>query len=94
MPEPVRLTVPVDDRYRVLGPEVASKYAELVGGTAADGASLAAALTEAVDKLLAASGSADGIELAFEPGPDGVEISLTCGAQSAVVRHPLLASKE
>ena len=94
MAEPFTLTVSVDERYRVLAPEVAGKYAGLLGGSAADGEALAAALGEAVTALVAGNESADVIELAFQPGEDGVEVQLTCGERSAVVSHSLLASKD
>jgi hypothetical protein len=94
MPEPFKLTVPADERYRVLAPEVAGKYVELMGGTAADGTALAAALNDAVDTLLAGGGPADGIEVAFRPGADGIEVNVAYGGRSTVINHPPLASKE
>jgi hypothetical protein len=93
MPEPFTLTVPTDPRYRVLGPEVASKYAELVGGSETGGAGLAEALSEAI--AVVARGAAPGahVQLAFRPTPEGVEVRLTCGTHSTVVRHQIPARK-
>ena len=93
MSEPFSLTVPTDPRYRALGPEVASKYAEIVGGSETDGAGLARALTDALAGV--AKGAAPGahVDLAFRPTPDGIEVRLTCGTHTTVVRHPIPARK-
>jgi hypothetical protein len=93
MSEPFTLTVPTDPRYRVLGPEVASKYAELVGGSETGGAGLAEALSDALATV--ARGAAPGahVDLAFAPTADGIEVRLTCGTHATVVRHPMPARK-
>jgi hypothetical protein len=47
-----------------------------------------------VDTLLAGGGPADGIEVAFRPGADGIEVNVAYGGRSTVINHPPLASKE
>jgi hypothetical protein len=42
------LDVPVDPRYRVLGPEVAGRYVEVLGGSESDRKAFAAAVAEAM----------------------------------------------
>jgi hypothetical protein len=87
MPHPFVLQVPADGRYRVLAPEIAGKFVELVGGTAADSRALADALVSAMSRV--ANGSADALDLAFEIGAGGVQVTVRCGAQSAVVRQAI-----
>lgn len=93
MSEPFTLTVPTDPRYRVLGPEIASKYAELVGGSETGGAGLADALSDAIAQV--ARGAAPGahVDLAFRPTSEGIEVRLTCGTHTTVVRHRIPARK-
>jgi len=94
MPEAFTMTVSVDERYRVLAPEVAGKYASLLGGTDADGEALAAALADAVARLVDDADATEVIDLEFRPDGNGVEVHLTCGDRSTVVSHTLLASKD
>ena len=90
---PITLQLPADPRYRVLAPEIASRYAELVGGTKSDGQALAATLTEALDRL-ASEGSADAtFDVQFQPAAAGVDITVRCEGRTTVVRHALPAPK-
>lgn len=81
------MSVPADVRYRGLAAEVAARYAELAGGSAADGAALARAVGDAVERA-AATGAAD-LELEFESTPADVGVTLRYAGHSAVVRHRL-----
>jgi len=85
--------VPTDPRYRVLGPEVASKYAELVGGSETDGAGLSLALTEALAAVARGASPGAHVELAFRPTSEGIEVRLTCGTHHTVVSHRIPARK-
>ncbi|MFI5177066.1 MAG: hypothetical protein ACHQO8_00795 [Vicinamibacterales bacterium] len=87
MPHPFALHVPADDRYRVLAPEIAGKYVELVGGSAGDGKAFADALVRALGRVV--NGSADAVDLTFELSAGGVEVTVRCGDRSTVVRHKL-----
>jgi hypothetical protein len=93
MSEPFTLTVPTDPRYRVLGPEVASKYAELAGGSETDGAGLADVLNDALAEVSKEAAPGAHVDLAFQPTSDGIEVRLTCGTHSSVLRHRIPARK-
>lgn len=87
------MTVSADGQFRKIAVEVAGKYAEMSGGAPADASALGSALSETLGRV--ADGAPDGatIDLAFEPNGHGVKVTVTCGAQTAVVRHPLPAGK-
>ena len=93
MSDPFTLQVPADSRYRVIGPEVAARYVEVLGGTAADRQAVATLVTDALAALLAEGHSSPRdtavCDLAFRAGADGVEIAVTCGAESRLVQYPL-----
>jgi hypothetical protein len=86
MPQPFELEVPADERYRVLAPEVAGKYVEVLGGSAADAQGLSDALVAAMRKV-ANNGHGDVVRLQFELKTGGVHVTVRCGDQSAVVEH-------
>ena len=92
MPDPLTLTVPVDSRYRNLGSEAAGKYVELVGGTAADGEAVAAAVANALDAMASESEPGAHVDLALGAQPTGIEITLACGSRTRTVTHPLRAA--
>ena len=84
------LTVPAVAPFRALASDAAARYAEMAGGSAADGAALSEAVTGAVATVTAdAAGEAD-VTIAFRPQPDGVEIDVRCGARQATVRRALV----
>lgn len=85
------LSVPLDARYRILAPQVAGKYVELLGGAPADAEGLAAAVSAALDRL-AGSGPADGhVDLVFRREAGAVQVELRADGKSSVVKHPLPA---
>ena len=89
MTDRFQLTVPADARYRILGPEVGARYAELAGGTAADGAALAASLSDALQRLADASPADAVIVLVFGVGADGLEVELRSGTRTEQVRQTM-----
>ncbi len=93
MSEPFTLTVPADTRYRVLGPEVAAKYAELGGGSSADAAAFGAAITETLRQVFHGAGPGAEAVLKFRTTPDGIEVRVSCGAETTTLQHPLPARK-
>jgi hypothetical protein len=93
MSEPFTLTVPADARYRVLGPEVAAKYAELGGGSSADAAAFGEAITAALRRVFNGAGPGAEAELQFRTTPEGIEVRVSCGSEATVLRHPLPARK-
>ena len=90
MADAFTMSVPTDARYRVLASELAGKYVELVGGTAADGSALGAAVAEALERA-ASHSPADDVELEYRVGADGVGVTVRHAGRSAVVSHPLPA---
>jgi hypothetical protein len=90
---PFTMTVPLDARYRVLAPQVAGKYAELQGGSPADGEALARALADALEAMAAAAGADAHADLVFRREADGVEIEVQSGSRSSRLRHRLPAPK-
>jgi len=91
MADAFTLLVPLDARYRALAPEVARRYAELVGGSAADGAAIATTVTAAIDRVASGADPHAGVRLAFRPNGQGVRVDLTCGrrSESVVVTIPV-----
>jgi hypothetical protein len=92
MTDPFTLVVPADATYRGLVPEVAGRYAELCGGSAADGAALAEALVGVIDRLADGAGAEVGIDLSFRAEPGSVRVDLRCDGREAVVRQKVGAS--
>jgi hypothetical protein len=93
MSDSVTVRVPLEARYRVLAPELASKYAELIGGSAAEARSLSEALEAALEKMGHSAGADAHVDLLFRAGAGGVEVDLRCGTHSAVIKQPLPARK-
>jgi hypothetical protein len=78
-----RLQLPADAAFRPLAGDAASRLAEIVGGTAADGAAFAAA----VDDALSAIGTGAGmVDLAFRSEAGALEAVVERGGQSRVLR--------
>ena len=84
MPQPFELEVPADERYRVLAPEVAGKYIEVLGGSAADAQALSDALVTAMHKV---NGHGDVMRLQFKLMTGGVHVTVRCGDESTVIEH-------
>jgi hypothetical protein len=87
------LQVPIDDRFRTLGPEIAAKFVEVLGGAAADGEALADAVAAAMTQVSAGHGPHADVHLAFESNAGGLQVTLQCAGHSTVVRHALAAAK-
>jgi hypothetical protein len=79
---PFDLSVPSDDRYRSLTPEVAAKYAELAGRPAADAEALGAEVAAAAARLAKPDHN---IEVKLTSTADAVNVSLESNGQSATV---------
>jgi hypothetical protein len=84
------LQVPADRRFRALAAEVAARYVALVGGSDAEAASLEVTLADAMAPCAESNGA---IELRFHSTSTDLEVTLTCGARSSVIHHPLPAGK-
>jgi hypothetical protein len=88
------MTVSAHDPFRSMAVEVAGKYAEMSGGTPADVGSLTSALADRLTSVAANAPSGATIDLAFRRNGSGVEVTLSCGDERAVLRQPLLAKQE
>ena len=93
MTDAFTLQIPVEPSYRALGPEVASRYAELSGGSASDGAALAAALSGAIDRLVAGAGKDARLDLSFRPDSAGVHVDLACNGHRETVTVTIPVAK-
>jgi hypothetical protein len=89
MSQPFTLLVPIDPRYRPLASAAAARYAELLGGPAAEVAAFATKVADAVDALAEGAATEADVELAFRAEAGGISVELRSGGQSRVVRHGL-----
>ena len=87
------LHVPVDPQYRVLGPEIAGRYVDVLGGSDADKQALSAAVTEAMASVSRGASKDGQIGLKFSTDAAGIEVECNCAGRSSVVRHALAAAK-
>jgi hypothetical protein len=90
---PFAMTVSAEGPFLAIASEVAGRYAEMAGGTAADAAGVTTALAGTLDQVAAGAGPDATIDLTFRANGHGIEIAVRCGALASVVRHPLLARK-
>jgi hypothetical protein len=79
---PFDLSVPSDDRYRSLTPEVTAKYAELAGRPAADAQALATEVNEAATRLAKPD---QNIDIKLTSTEDRVNVSLESAGQTATL---------
>jgi hypothetical protein len=91
MADAFKLQVPIDATYRALLPDLIGRYAELSGGSAADGQVLAGAIAAAIDRLAPKVGPDASLDLAFRPNGAGVQVDLSCGdlRESVSVAMPI-----
>jgi hypothetical protein len=87
------LQVPVDAPYRALAADVAARYVEMAGGAASDAATIAAAITSAIDELSAERPAAHEVHLEFVQSATGLDVTIRCGDRSRSLRNPLPARK-
>lgn len=89
MPDSFQLTVPADSRFRTLVPDLASRYVEIIGGSAADATALATQLTEALHQLIHEVREAETIRFDFRPSDGAVEVELAHDGHVRTVRCPI-----
>ena len=82
------MTLSASDVVRAMAADVASRYVEMSGGSAADAASLGGSLTGALRD--ASVGAPDGatIDLAFASNGSGIEVTISRGDFRSVLRQP------
>jgi hypothetical protein len=89
MTDAFRMQIPIDAAYRALVPEVASRYAELSGGSASGAAQLAAAVAVAIDRIARTAGPDAHVDLAFRPESGNMHVDLSCNGHRETVRIAL-----
>ena len=72
------MLVPLAAPYRALAPDLASRYAELAGGSADAAAALSSAVDAAIDRVSAGAAPHAAVGLAFTPDPNGIRVELSC----------------
>lgn len=87
MSDTVNLLVPADGRFRAIGPDLAGKFCAAQGGSDADAASVAAAVTQAVTDL--APDDTGEVTMDFRTQAGQVEVTVQCGDRSTVVTQAL-----
>ena len=90
MADSVNLTVPVDERFRGLAPEVGGRYLVAAGGSEAEAGALVGELADAIRALTEGVGAdAAEVKLDFRSSGNAVEVTVRCHGKSSVVTHPL-----
>ena len=84
MADPFRLTISPDSRFRSLVPDVASRYVEVLGGSASDAQAVARAVNQAIGAVGSPHDEKD-IELSFRLNNGAVEVELTHGGKTQTV---------
>ena len=80
------LHVPSDASFQALAGDVALRFAALVGASETDAETFGLAVASGVHALATAD---TGVDLAFESGPAGLEVSIRCGSHARIIRHAL-----
>lgn len=87
---PITLQLPAGAPFRALAVEAASRICALAGGDGREAAAFGAEVGTALEGLAAGDGAC---ELSFETGPASVEVRMTCGARSDVLRRELSGAR-
>lgn len=87
------MQIPLEPAYRALVPEVAGRYAELLGGSAADAAALSGAVEAAMARLAASFDPHTAVDLRFRPNGAGVHVELSCADRHETVTVPIALAK-
>lgn len=85
------ISMPVEAPYLELASDVAGKYVELAGGSAADASALAASVASEVGRLSTDSNGHAVVEMAFALEAEAIGVTLTCDGRSVTVRQPVPA---
>ena len=93
MADAFSLQIPLEPAYRALVPEVAGRYAELLGGSAADAAALSDAVEAAITRMTAGMASSTPVDLRFRPNGAGVHVELSCRDRQTTVTVPIPVAK-
>ena len=87
------LIVPADRTFESLAPEIAMRYAELAGGSAADAQAAGAALRAALARVCEGAVPGEHVDLAFRPEAGGVHVDLSCAGKSETINVTIPVAK-
>jgi len=87
------LIVPTDSTFESLAPELATRYAELAGGSAADAHAVGAALRAALARVSVGAVPGEHVNLAFRPEAGGVHVALDCAGKTETLSVTIPAVK-
>lgn len=93
MPVAFTISLPAESRFRELASEVARKYAELSGGSSADGDALGAAVAAEIESMASSDAGTIDARLVFAPTTTGVDVTVECRGRTALVTRPFPARK-
>ena len=93
MADAFSLQVPLEPAYRALVPEVAGRYAELLGGSAADAAALTGAVEAAITAMTAGLEPSTPVDLRFQTNGAGVHVELSCRDRHTTVTVQIPVAK-
>jgi hypothetical protein len=79
------LIVPTDPTFASLAPEVATRYAELAGGSPADAQAVGAALSAALARVSEGAVAGEHVDVAFRPEAGGVHVDLRCAGKTETI---------
>jgi hypothetical protein len=85
------LKVPADPQFHGLANDVVGRYVELVGVPEGEREAIAAAVSSALEGLGAAP--SESVDLTCTAKAAGFDITVRCGARTAVVHHPQPAAR-
>ena len=87
------LIVPADRSFESLAPELATRYAELAGGSPAEAQAAGAALREALSRVSAGAVPGEHAKLAFRPEASGVHVELSCAGKTETISVTIPVAK-
>ena len=87
------LIVPTDRSFQTLAPELAARYAELAGGSAADGKAAGEALRAALERVSAGTVPGEHVDLMFRPEAGGVHVDVSCAGKNETVTVKIAVAK-
>jgi hypothetical protein len=87
------LIVPTDPTFESLAPELATRYAELAGGSPVDAQAVGAALRAALARVSEGAVPGEHVDLAFRPEAGGVHVDLKCAGKTETINVTIPVAK-
>jgi hypothetical protein len=85
MPESFTLSLPGEQNFSQIAADVASKYIELAGGSAADAQALAAAVVDAMTDVAGAGGMRGKVACEFRRNGGQIDVTVRCHGRARTV---------